>query len=85
MTKVKCQHSAFMKRCIEGGMGILRFPCPACGSEIETLAATRDEVWDSLSICPECNAIFMKVVNGTTVLTQSVPEVTNGKNHHHVN
>lgn len=73
MTTVKRLQSKFMQQCRTGGAAILRFPCPACGTEIETLAAPRGETWDSLSVCPECDAMFMKVVNGTMVLTQSTP------------
>lgn len=84
MATVKARQSAFMKRCMEGSMAILSFPCPACSCENQTLQANKGETWDSLSFCPECDAMFLKIVSDTAVVTL-IPGGTHGQNHHHVN
>lgn len=85
MARVNRQYSTFIKKCRASGASLLRFPCPVCSIEIETLAAPKGAIWDTACTCPYCAAFFFKAVNDTTVLTQSIPGVTNGENHHHVN
>lgn len=48
---------------------LVTFPCPHCGGEIETLPASGREVWESLTSCPFCESVFMKLVSGKRVIT----------------
>lgn len=85
MGRIVQQYKSFISRCHERGAKLLHFPCPVCSSDIETLAAPQGDIWDTTSICPFCDCIYLKVVNDTAVLTQSIPGVTDGQNHHHIN
>jgi len=46
------------------GIKLITFACPSCGQSIETGPAPEGDVWDTLSDCPHCNAMFMKVTEG---------------------
>ncbi|AGZ38101.1 MAG: hypothetical protein ACOKSU_21940 [Pseudomonas sp.] len=46
------------------GIKLIAFECPACKQSIETQPAPNGDVWDTLSECPHCNAMFMKVTEG---------------------
>lgn len=46
------------------GVKLIAFACPACNQNIETREAPKGDVWDTLSDCPHCNAMFMKITKG---------------------
>jgi Zn finger protein HypA/HybF involved in hydrogenase expression len=48
------------------GVKLIAFDCPSCKQSIETHPAPKGEVWDTLSECPHCNAMFMKITKGKT-------------------
>ena len=48
---------------------LITFPCPHCRMGIETLPAPRHEVLDSLTSCPFCESVFMKMVSEKRVIT----------------
>ncbi|MFH2500205.1 hypothetical protein [Morganella morganii] len=48
---------------------LVTFSCPHCGAGIETLPAPDREVWNSLTSCPFCESVFMKLVSGKRVIT----------------
>lgn len=49
------------------GITLIAFECPACNQSIETQPAPKGDVWDTLSECPHCNAMFMKITDGKEV------------------
>lgn len=70
---LKQDYRVFISRCRANGAPLLRFKCPQCNRDIETLAATQGDEWNSISICPFCNAIYMKVVTDADVEIQPLP------------
>lgn len=46
------------------GIKLIAFACPCCTKSIETRPAPRGELWDTLSSCPHCNALYMKITKG---------------------
>lgn len=43
---------------------LIAFACPACNQSIEIRPAPKGEVWNTLSGCPHCNAMFIKIAEG---------------------
>lgn len=66
MTTLKQQHAEFIARHKQQGGRVLAFGCPKCAEQIETPAAPKDEPWDSLTNCPHCHALYMKLVTDKT-------------------
>lgn len=46
------------------GIKLIAFQCPDCKQSIETQPAPEGDIWDTLSNCPHCNAMFMKITKG---------------------
>lgn len=51
------------------------YSCPSCKKDIEAMVPENDEIFDSLSTCPHCGEIFMKVVHSDKIIISS----TDGK------
>ena len=49
------------------GIQLTKYPCPCCGMDIEGQPAAKCEVWDTLSSCPHCDDIYLKVSDGEKV------------------
>lgn len=64
MTTLMKAYTECNDRLKAGGAKLVSFPCPACNSGIETLPAPKGEQWDSLSSCPHCEALYMKITKG---------------------
>ena len=71
---MKQQYQAFIARVKERGGKVLMFSCPHCHEEIETPAAPLGDVWDSISTCPFCSAMFVKYVNHNSVTIRPMPQ-----------
>ncbi|WP_071598885.1 hypothetical protein [Erwinia tracheiphila] len=74
-TTIKEKYSAFIERVKNNNVPILAFCCPHCKSAILTLAPPACETWDSMSTCPYCDGIFMKITTHTAV-NIGVPEAS---------
>jgi hypothetical protein len=62
------EHLAYMARVRAHGGRILAYRPPCCNTETETKAPVDDDdVWDSLTTCPHCGALGMKIVTRNTV------------------
>lgn len=70
MATLKQKHDEFIARLKAQGTKILEFKCPACGKKIETQAAPKGDTWDSLSNCPHCEALYMKIVTNKKAVGQ---------------
>lgn len=42
------------------GAKLLAYGCPHCRKILKTLAAPKGEKWDSLSMCPHCDNVYMR-------------------------
>lgn len=71
---MKQQYQAFIARVKERGGKVLMFSCPHCHEDIETLAAPPGEVWDSITTCPFCDAMFVKYATHHSVTTVAMPQ-----------
>lgn len=70
---LKQKYQAFILRCKASGTPLLRFTCPQCSNDIETPAAPHGDEWDSISTCPFCGTVYMKVVTDADVEIQPLP------------
>ncbi|EKN3971057.1 hypothetical protein ACULTK_004544 [Yersinia enterocolitica] len=70
---LKQKYQVFISRCRANGTPLLRFTCPQCNSDIETLAAPHGDEWNSISTCPFCDVVYMKVVTDADVEIQPLP------------
>ena len=48
------------------GAKMIKFNCPMCAKDIETLPAPKGEFWDTLAQCPHCEALYIKITEGKT-------------------
>lgn len=56
---------AFYEKAIERGANVQTFTC-SCGHMNKDLAPTSDnEVWDSMTFCPNCDKAYFKKVSKT--------------------
>lgn len=69
---LKQEYQAFIAKVRKDGGRLLKFPCPCCQEDIETLAASDGAVWDTLATCPHCEGAFIKVVTATQVETTTL-------------
>lgn len=60
------------------GIKLIAFSCPSCNESIETRPAPKGDTWDTLSNCPHCGSMFMKITKGKKAygLTSGIIEVT---------
>lgn len=61
------EYNAYIERLNANGIALASFQCPACEHEMLTQATDHGEQWDSLSICPYCGSIFLKITRGDKV------------------
>lgn len=54
-------NAAFIAKIKAAKKRVVVFDSPCCGNSIETPAAPTGARWDSLSICPHCGSLFMKI------------------------
>lgn len=71
---MKQQYQAFIARVKERGGKVLMFSCPHCHEGIETPAPPQGDVWDSISTCPYCAAMFVKYVTHNSITTAAMPQ-----------
>lgn len=57
-------YTMYNNRLKADGIKLIAFKCPGCGQSIETRPAPKGEEWDTLSTCPHCSALFMKITEG---------------------
>ncbi|HBO1323884.1 TPA: hypothetical protein ACPWHI_002318 [Pseudomonas aeruginosa] len=55
------KYTEYTNRLKAQGVQFLAFDCPRCGFEIETERPPQGELWDTLSSCPHCEALFFEV------------------------
>lgn len=65
MKNLKLEHAELIGRC-KHGKRVLAFDCPKCAEQIETPAAPKGEDWNSMAVCPHCQALYMKLVTDKT-------------------
>lgn len=57
------RHNEYIAAAEAKGSNVLALNCPICEQSIKTLAPEEQgDTWDSLSQCPRCEAMYMKVV-----------------------
>jgi hypothetical protein len=67
MSTLLTRYTEFVERAKASRTPLVKFSCPACSQGIETIPAPKGVVWDSLTTCPHCEAMFMKVISGISV------------------
>lgn len=72
MQTLKQKHEAYIAKIKAGRGKTLTFKAPCCGAEIEDRAALKGETWDTLTTCPHCGELFMKVATSTKI-TGTIP------------
>lgn len=56
-------YQAFIQRYKAAGKPLAAYNCPVCDFQIETPKPKPGDVYDSLTLCPECDRVHYKVVN----------------------
>lgn len=67
MSTLKQKHEAFITKIKADGGKTLEFKAPCCGAEIEDRAAPKGETWDTLTTCPHCGELFIKVTTSIKI------------------
>lgn len=57
-------HTSYFNRARELGIVLTAYKCPSCNSAVATQAAPDGETWDTLSECPYCAELHMKITTG---------------------
>lgn len=60
-TELLNAHNDYIKRQRENGAPIFSYCAPCCGMAMETNAPKDEQVWDTLTVCPQCDGMYMKV------------------------
>ena len=58
-------YTEYYSRLKAKGVRLIKFDCPKCAKEIETVPAPAGEKWDSMSQCPHCESLFKKFTIGS--------------------
>ncbi len=66
-TALKKKHDAYIAMCRERGDKLVAYRVPCCGGLLETRAAARSETWDTMSQCPHCGGLYLKITKGDRV------------------
>lgn len=69
MKTLKERHAEWVAFAKAKGLKLLKFNCPHCGKEIETLAAPEGEVFDTAAGCIHCDKGYWREVTNTEVKT----------------
>jgi hypothetical protein len=69
------QHLAYIER-VRGHCRILAYSPPCCGVTTETTAPGGDDVWDSLTVCPHCGVLGMKIVTHDKVAIELLEDTS---------
>jgi hypothetical protein len=72
LMNLRRRHEEYMIAWRQSGKPTRNYETPCCGKEIETTAPSNDETWDSLTTCPWCGDLHMKVVTRHAVRTARV-------------
>lgn len=67
------RHRDYIRRARAGGANIHPYRAPCCGKDLETTAPKDAQVWDSLTNCPYCGKLFMKVCRRFSVSVSLAP------------
>lgn len=62
---MKQYYEQWLEQMRTDGRKLAVYPCPSCTVSIETLAPPKDQIYDSLSVCPHCEKMHFKVVYAT--------------------
>lgn len=61
-------HRRYIKNAKAGGFHIKAFTTPCCQEELEAVVPEVPEVvWDTLTMCPYCGALFLKLATNEKV------------------
>jgi hypothetical protein len=66
MATLMKRYTEYNDRLKARGATLIKFACPGCNKDIETLPAPTGEFWDSLAECPHCEVRYLKITDGPT-------------------
>jgi hypothetical protein len=64
---LKLKHDEYIAKCRAAGDKLVAYRVPCCGGLLETRAAPRGEVWDTVSQCPHCGHLYIKLTRGSEI------------------
>lgn len=67
------KHKDYIRRARADDANIILYVTPCCGKDLETTAPKDSQVWDSLTSCPYCGQLFMKVCRRFSVSVSLAP------------
>lgn len=72
MTDKKRQYTEYLEKLHNLGKRTTAYNCPSCNGEIQTQIAPKGDKWDTLSACPHCDALHMKITTGSKATAHAV-------------
>jgi hypothetical protein len=76
LSTLRRQHDAYIAGVIAKGGHVLTFDTPCCDEPMTTTAPRTSETWDSLTTCPHCGEMFMKIVSRTDAVGSMPPRLS---------
>lgn len=71
MSKLQ-QYQEYIAKLQANAIQVVSYDCPDCKEEIKTRAAPIGKLWDTLSICPHCDGMHIKLTNGDTAVGTAI-------------
>ena len=68
------RHNAYIATGRRTGARIFAYTTPCCGKELHTTVPKDSQVWDSLTSCPYCGSLFMKICRFAEVTVRLLPQ-----------
>jgi hypothetical protein len=69
----KQQYLDYIAKLEAMGKPVTSYVCPECKGAIKTQAAPADQAWDTLSSCPHCEELHLKLTKGATAWAVRLP------------
>lgn len=67
LAKLKAKNDEYFARMRDQGRKLVAYHAPCCKGLLETLAAPRGQVWDTMAQCPHCGGMYLKITKGAKV------------------
>lgn len=74
LAKLLKAHGKYMAKVRASGGTVVAYQTPCCKKELESQVPKDDATWDTLSTCPYCGELYMKITSRNGVATYTLPD-----------
>lgn len=67
------QYHAYIAKLQSMGKEVTSYECPECKGKIKTQVAPAGDKWDTISVCPHCDEMHLKITEGARARAVSMP------------